>query len=209
MAGTSASGEVHGYLAGAVPLLVDRLPGEGIRLPSAPRLVSGKLARMVQPLSGAPGVYSSILGGSHEGSAQELPMFFSSEAVGMRLGDQTYPLRAPSEFKWPARSMFHRLSRKRPYEVTWTPAANGEMWLVLAATQPDRAAHWLICRQQAARGSFRIPSHELSRMSATESATLLLVWEPKGAWQKLEVPQFQSVWATALHIQGARVELLR
>lgn len=209
VAGEAPAQAVRGYLTGAAPLLTDQLPGDGLPLREAPRLASGGNARTVQPVPGAPGVYSSTIGGTRGSSARDLPLFFSGSPVALRVEGREFSLDAPRAFVWPQRDQPMRQRKSAPLRLRWEGAPEGEMWIALAASGADREAHWLICRQQAARASLAIPARLLSVLPATESATLLLVWVPRAAWRRLALPAFESVWAVALHAHGSRIELLR
>ncbi len=207
--GHSLPGEVRGYIAGALPLLADALPGQGIRLSDPPRIDNGKISRTVLPVSGTPGVYNATIGGGHGASAQQLPAFFSEAPVFVRVAGQPFSLPPPRLFEWTKRDEPRRLSRKASHELNWTHATDGEMWIAIAVSQPDRSSHWLVCRQPATKASYTIPASQLARLPASDSATLILAWLPKAAWRKLSLSGFDAAWAVAVHVQATRVELLR
>jgi hypothetical protein len=208
-AGQSPAGEVRGYIAGALPLLADALPGQGIRLSDPPRIGNGKISRIVLPVSGAPGIYNATIGGGHGASAQQLPAFFSAAPVSLQIAGQPSSIPPPRLFEWPKRDEPRRLSRKASHELNWTHASDGEMWIAVAVSRPDRSSHWLVCRQPATKASYTIPASQLARLPASDSATLILAWLPKAAWRKISLSGFDAVWAASVHVQATRVELLR
>ncbi len=205
LAGQAAGGEVQGYLAGAAPLLRRQLPGEGIRLAIAPAVATGGVQRTVSPVSGAAGVYAATIGGSRMGVAAEAPLFFGPGIVEVRVGESAFGMDGPREFIWPERETPSVVQRNKDYELRWSGTGDGEMWVGLASAAKDRSAAWVVCVEAAAKRRLTIPATHLGKLPASEGATLLLGWLPKGVWKKHPLESFPEAQAAAVHVQGATV----
>lgn len=207
--GVAPPGRVQGYLAGAAPMLASQVPGEGIRLDGPPQISNGRTVRSVPALSGAPGVYAATIGGSRRGVAREMPLFFGHAPVALRIQGRDYSLAAPQLFQWRQREENLRVRLGESLHLRWSQAPDGEMLVVIATAETDRRSHWIVCRQSAARSEFQVRARLLRSLPRTDSATLLLLWKAEDAWRKIPIPGFGQAWAAAVHLQGARLALLR
>lgn len=205
LSGTAKPEEVEGYLTGAIPILRQRIPGEGITLEAPGRVASGMAIRNLHPLPGIPGAYAATVGGARSGTADVRPMFFSANPVRLVLASENYRLPSPLLFEWPDRDLAAPLDAGAAYALRWKDADSGTMLIVLAASRSDRSSEWIVCAQPAERGAFSIPARLIGALPRTTAPTLALVWLPEGAWKQITLPKFDSAFAAAVHVQGASV----
>jgi hypothetical protein len=93
---------------------------------------------------------------------------------GPDVGPFTAKLKLGTRLDWTNRARFTRISRSENQQVEWSGGTPGDLVMIVGAASQGKSVASFVCTERVERGAFTVPASVLSRLPASNRASMML-----------------------------------
>jgi hypothetical protein len=121
------------------------------------------------------GEYQTLFGSTPAGPNVPPGNYVISGTGGKDIGAFSSPLNVSGNITWTNKSLISTVDRSQPLTVTWSGAGSGSVLLGGYSESRGQAPIDFVCAEDAAKGSFTIPSFILSALPAATNGGVMFI----------------------------------